>query len=292
MAISELITSPEDARQRGDYPSIFKPLLTADGLLFRLPISGHVLTPVQVSKLSEILLPLGDARIGICSRGTLEISGLSPEMFTPDIRNAILATVDAEPAFFADHSPLLGLDASEAPATARLVAVLKERTAPLAARLGNTVHLIVDGKGAISLDGLDADVGVTAQNDDLWAVTIGGGKPQTVDFDTAVSTTLALLSALAALGPEARASDLFVPYSARTTSTEAPRLGRIGLRSGDMSFALRLPKDGVPVSALQNLAQAASADSIPALRLAPHSVLMIDNASDALIASARELGLV
>lgn len=292
MAISELITSPEDARQRGAYPSIFKPLVTADGLLFRLPISDRVLTPVQVSKLSEILLPLGDARIGICSRGTLEVSGISAEVFTPAISDAVVATAEVEPAFFVDHSPLLGLDPSEDPATSRLVSLFKERTTPLADRLGSTVRLIVDGRGATALDGLDADVGVAAQGNDLWAVTIGGGKPQTVDFDTAVSTTLALLSALAALGPEARASDLFVPYSRRTTSTEAPRLGRIGLSSGDTSFALRLPKGGVPVSALQKLAQAASADSIPALRLAPHSALMIDSASDALIASARELGLV
>ncbi|WP_169194594.1 hypothetical protein [Devosia sp. MC1541] len=292
MAISELITSPEDARQRGAYPSIFKPLVAADGLLFRLPISGRVLTPVQVSKLSEILLPLGDARISICSRGTLEVSSIWPEVFAPAIRDAIVAVVEVEPEFFVDHSPLLGLDPTDDPATARLVTLFKERTAPLAARLGNTVHLIVDGRGAITLDGLDADVCVTAQGHDLWAVTIGGGKPQTVDFDTAVSTTLALLSALAALGPEARASDLFVPYSARTTSTEAPRLGRIGLLGGGTSFALSLPKVGLPASALQKLAQAASAASVPALRLAPHSVLMIDNASDALIASARESGLV
>src|SRR5690606_13656033 len=106
-------------------------------------------------------------------------------------------------------SPLAGSDPLEKADAADLAGRIREAASPLAAQLGPKISVVIDGAGQISLAALKADIRLYARHRHEWSVSLGGGKPQVMDADGAVSATVAVLGALAAIGPLARATALF-----------------------------------------------------------------------------------
>lgn len=288
MAISELITSPADALKRSAYPSLSTPLARAEGLLVRFMVRGRSVTPQQLLALSDLLCAAGGAIISVTARGELEISRVNGELYSV-LAAALPRTLDIESGFIIDHSPLLGDDPTDHPQTPRLVAALAEQLRPLQERLGEFVRVVVDGGGAIDLSPLDGDVRITSLEGDRWAISLGGSRAEIVDYDTALSTSMALLSALAALGPEAKAEDLFVAYGATTRPMSVPRLGDIKLTYGT-AVAIGVPSDGLSNDHFTRLAKVATSLGVTRIRLAPSSVLLLDNAGTDLIAQVHQLG--
>jgi precorrin-3B synthase len=288
MAISELITSPSDALKRSAHPSISTPLARADGLVIRLAPRGRSVTPSQLLTLSDLLCAAGGATISITAQGEFEISQLNADLY-PVLASALPRVLDIQSGFIIDHSPIMGDDPTEHSATKTLVAALSDRLGPLASRLGKQVRVVVDGGGALDLSPLGADVRITFFEGNQWSLSFGGSKAEIVDYDTALSASTALISALAALGPEARAEDLFVDYTGATTPFAGLRLGEIKLSSG-ATFPIGVPEDGLSNDRFTQLARAAISAGIPRIRLAPSSLMLIDNANAGFIAEADQLG--
>jgi precorrin-3B synthase len=208
MAISELITSPADALKRSTYPSIAQPLCRGDARIFRFRIEHGQLSPSQLRTLAYLARQQG-ASIGITAYGEIEISSPSPER-AEELGSSVANALPIEQSLPVACHPSARAEG--------LVTRLRSGAKTLISRLSPALRIVVDGNGELAM--LPADVYIAALPDNRWALTLGGGKPQFLDFETTVSTSLALLSALAALGPEAGASDLFVPYGSSLKQDE------------------------------------------------------------------------
>src|SRR5690606_29679762 len=193
-----------------------------------------------------------------------------------------------------DHSPIAGIDPDEIADPIPLVTAIRSGSAPLADRLGPKVSVVVDGAGQVPLNGLKADIRLVAVDATQWAVTLGGAKPQLVDASGAVAATIAVLGALAAIGPDARASDLFarrsdVAHPGAMLSPAAPTSLR--LISGH-STAIALPFGAAPAHDLVGLAHAATTAGIQLIRLAPDHRLLFDDAPHGFLEAAQALGFI
>ncbi|MCP8884367.1 precorrin-3B synthase [Devosia sp. XJ19-1] len=270
---------------------------TGDGLLARIRVVGSVISPDQLSGLAELATEHGNGLVEVTARGNLQVRGLRPET-APPFATAVARLLTVETGLVVDTSPLAGLDPHEIIDPAPLARQLRADAAPFAARLGPKVSVVVDGGGQISLATFKADIRLTALGKDHWAVALGGGKPQQMDTDSALAAAIALLGALAAIGPEARATDLFPVRDARAEPSPAvlarslaDGADRLRLRDGH-TIPIALPFGQVHGAILIALMEAAQIDGITNIRLAPDHCLLLDNASPALIRRAAALGFI
>nr|WP_280136862.1 precorrin-3B synthase [Devosia chinhatensis] len=281
--------------RRGACPTLDKPMQTGDGLLARIRVERRTLTPVQLAALSQLAITHGNGLLEISARGNLQARGLRPET-APHFARAVTDLVPLETGLVVDTSPLAGNDPLEKADTRPLVAAICHGALPLQDKLGPKVSVVVDGGGQIALTAIKADVRLLALDATHWAVHLGGGKPQVMDAEAAVSATLALLAALAALGPAARANDLF-PKASVAMACPSPANGpgwgaaMLKTRSGH-ARPITLPFSQMHGSALIALADAAEAAGVATLRLAPAHRLLLDNAPDSLVESALSLGFI
>jgi precorrin-3B synthase len=127
----------------------------------------------------------------------------------------------------------------------------------------------------------------------MGSITLGGSKPQIVDEDAAVATTIAVLGALAAIGPDARATDLFTgPVSRDEDADPTPSWrARMALRQGHCR-AVALPFGQIESTALVALCDSAETAGLSTLRLAPDHTLLVDHAPDHFIEGAARLGFI
>ena len=181
---------------------------TGDGLLARVRVAGARLTPADLAALAKLADEHGNGLIEITARGNLQVRGLRPDT-APAFAEAVAALLPIETGLTIDISPIAGADPEEIADPRPLADAIGKGAAGLAGRLGPKVSVVIDGGGQISLSQLKADIRLWAQPGNSWAVTLGGGKPQHMDAQGVVATALAFLGALAAIGPEARATDLF-----------------------------------------------------------------------------------
>src|SRR5690606_14198024 len=101
---------------------------------------------------------------------------------------------------------LAGNDASECADPRPVANAIRQAATGLTDRLGPKVTVIVDGNGALNLSGLKADIRLVATAETGWAIVAGGHFFGVTDHP--VEAALAVLSLLAGLGPDARATDL------------------------------------------------------------------------------------
>lgn len=290
-AVSSLITS--DPRRRGACPTLEKPMQTGDGLLARIRVARATISPAQLLRLAELASEHGNGMVEVTARGNLQVRGLTSES-TPLFARAVQTVVAVESGVVIGHSPIAGIDPDEIADPPPLVEAIRSGSASVADRLGPKVSVVVDGAGQVPLSSLKADISLVAVDATQWAVTLGGAKPQLMDASGAVAATIAVLGALAAIGPDARASDLFpthqnrpprpVAISAITTTT-------LRLTSGHTT-GVTLPFGATPAHDLADLARAAATAGIETIRLAPGHRLLFDNAPDDFLAKARTLGFV
>jgi len=273
---------------------------TGDGLLARIRVKHRTLTPAQLSALSHLAITRGNGILEISARGNLQARGLTPET-APQFAQAVTALLPLETGLVIDTSPLAGIDPQEKTDLRPLAAAIRHGALALQDKLGPKVSVVVDGSGQIPLTALKADIRLVAIDSIHWAVHLGGGKPQVMDADSAVAATLALLGALAALGPQARASDLFPAANISRPDPGAPHEGA-GVGSqlvgatlkthGGHTSLITLPFGQMHGSALIALAEAAHSAGVTTIRLAPAHRLLLDDASTSLIETAAALGFI
>jgi precorrin-3B synthase len=277
--------------RRGACPTLRTPMQTGDGLLARIRVGGARLGPHQLAELARLAAEHGNGLVEITARGNLQVRGLTATSAAP-FAEAVTALFSIEAGLVVDISPLAGNDPCELADPRPLAKAIRDGAATWAERLGPKVSVVIDSSGQVPLGALKADIRLVALPDQLWAITLGGGKPQQVDADGAVATALALLGALAAMGPDARATDLF-PASGEPASLPVldGATGRLRLLHGH-STPIALPFGSARSTDLVALCEAAMAAGIETLRLAPGHTLLLDNAPETLTEVAATLGFI
>jgi len=312
------ITAPN---RRGACPTLDAPMRTGDGLLARIRIAGNRLAPSQLAELARLAIAHGNGIVEITARGNLQVRGLT-QASAPLFARAAGAGLPIETGLVVDISPIAGDDPAERADPRPLAEAIRKAAAPMEGKLGPKVSVVIDGGGQVALAALKADIRLLARDDRHWAVTLGGGKPQVMDEDGAVSATLATLGALAALGVEARAVDLFpaqrmpspppnlpskgggaasslgLDFAPKAGPTPSPLRGGTGWGGHTLEILnghtapIALPFAQIHGDALIALADLAAVAKLATLRLAPNHTLLLDNAPASLIVVTTGLGFI
>ncbi len=213
---------------------------TGDGLLARLPQRE----PFAIATFAALCRAAGEFGSGIVevtARGSIQVRGLTPHSAGSFAAAAASLGFEERPGPTVIANPLAGLDPLEVADVRALAAELRRRLTLFAGRLAPKVSVVVDGGGALSLDGLTADIRLRAATASRLNVGIAGDAATAtwigaVDGKDAVNAVLALLEVIAGYGPEARARDI------------VRRAGVNGFVAalGEWLFAAPPPKAGKP----------------------------------------------
>jgi len=193
-----------ETMRRGWCPGTLRPMLTGDGLLVRLHPPRNALTPDQLAYIAELASRHGNGQIEISGRGNLQLRGIREEAHPALVDDLLTAGLvdEAEgdgPNRLVLTSPLAGRAADELLDAAALAAAV-ERAGRSVSGLPAKFSIIVDGGGALALDGFDADLKLRAVSTDVIALGLPGGLwfgP--VAMDKAPALVTRLLGAFAAV---------------------------------------------------------------------------------------------
>jgi precorrin-3B synthase len=308
--------------RRGVCPGLSAPMATGDGLLVRLlPIGTIALN--AFAGLCAAARQHGNGIVEVTSRGSIQIRGLSAAS-APRLAVAIAALgIVAGDGIPILTNPLAGLDAEDiidagAVATELRLALARRS---LAARLSAKVSVAIDGGGALSLDGIAADVRLRAQAVDGVAalcVSVGGdGRNAThlgcVAGRDGVEVTTLLFEVLAQRGRVDRLRDIVAAEGiaafrsavadliihdgpARSESRFSDAIGLHPLRNGAFARGVGLAFGHADATSLQRLTEAAKAAEASGMRAAPGRALMIlgltQHTASSFAAAAQALGFI
>lgn len=267
-------------------------MATGDGLLARLRLPSGLITPDDLAYLADLARRHGNGLIEITARGNLQVRGLTA-LSSAAFATAVESQIAIEDGLVVDTSPIACDDPSERADPLPLVEAIREGSRPLWPLLAPKLSVVVDGNGQIPLSALKADIRLLALGADLWQIQIGNAAPRELLADEAIAITLDTLKRLAALGPQARATDLAsapAASSPRTTQQTRP-IGRFQRRAGN-STGIALPFAASDAEALGELARLASNVGVKSIRLAPGHALLIDDAPSDLVTAAKGLGFI
>lgn len=185
--------------RKGWCPGALKPMRTGDGLLVRVRLTGGLLSPELAVALAQAARDYGNGLFDLSARANLQLRGVGDETLQPLLdRLSELGVLDesaaAEQVRNVLAGPLAGLDDTALIDVGPLVRELEarltrdERFHVLPAKFG----FLVDGRGALSLDGVEADVGLRAVSAQAFMLTAGAADLGTVWRDEAVEAALGL----------------------------------------------------------------------------------------------------
>lgn len=272
--------TPIPPTRRGACPAFLAPMETGDGLILRLVPADGRLSPAQLGGLADAARRFGNGMMEVTARGSLQVRGLTGETVGP-LQVAVVALgITPRIGLAVDVSPLAGLDLSEIADGRPLAAAILAGGEPLAGQLGPKVSVVVEGRGAVSLAGQKADVRLVATGPEQWALTVGNGPARVLPEADAATEALAVLSAIAALGRAARATDLpGCGGRARLAEAKAP-LGRMPLADGTLAFGFGLPFGAGDAGQFEAIVDAAEAAGARDLRPGPERTLIATGLSE------------
>jgi precorrin-3B synthase len=260
-------------------------MLTGDGLLARLVPAGPI--PLDgFTGLCEAARAHGNGIIEISARGSIQIRGLNPvsaPLFAQGVEALGIEFCETVPVLC---DPLPG-DPAALVDSQSIAAELRRAIAEAVLPLAPKVSVLIDGGGHIGLDAIAADIRLrataTSEGARLQVALAGDASTATaigiVGPDEAVDAAMALLSAIAAKGPEARAANLLPPHGASALSvTPQPRAEAIGLHpleAGAFVLGVGLAFGHVQADALLRLAEIASGNGARWARPAPDRALLL-----------------
>jgi len=282
-------------RQRGACPSLSTPMPTGDGLLARVNPIGGALRPADLAALAQAAARFGNGILEITLRGSLQIRGLRDDTVA-GMNAAVKALgIAIRAGLPIDVAPLAGLCADERGDPRPLARAIQAHTADFAANLGPKVSVVIDGGGPSMLDGVQADVRLTALDTSLWQVALAGdvdtATPLSVhDGDAAVASTVTLLRRIADCGRRARGRDLLQAQP----SSMPQHSPKVELRPGDtvpltdglVAAVVALPFGAVTADTLAAFSAAMHAVGIAEFRLSPNRMLILLCPDEATAAAA------
>jgi precorrin-3B synthase len=310
-------------QRRGACPGLSAPMTTGDGLLVRLLPIGTIALDAFAA-LCAAARQHGNGIIEVTSRGSIQIRGLSAASaprFAAAVAAVGIAAGDGVPVL---TNPLAGLDAEDIIDTDALAADLRRALAQraLAPRLSAKVSVAIDGGGALSLDGIVADVrlragaivGVTA-----LCVSVGGDGRNAAHVGCVagrdgVEVAARLFEVIARQGRHARARDIVAAQGIAAfrsavenllLASALPRLrgkepkepiGPLPLRDGTSAYGVGLAFGHADAMSLQRLSETAEAAGASGMRAAPGRALIIigltQQTSSPFAAAAEALGFI
>jgi precorrin-3B synthase len=286
--------------RRGACPALSAPMQTGDGLLVRLnPVAGG-LSPAQLAGVCEAAEAHGNGVIEVTARGSIQIRGLTGNSaigFAAAVNELGIAVRTGVPV---QTGVLAGLDPDEIADPTALADMIRAGIAKtgLEGRLGPKVSVVVDGGGRTALDEVTADVRLTAVEIEglpAWQVAIAGDArtARTLGLahgdKAACEATLALLSAIAGMGREARARNLDSDSISTPSSSGLSRgstnieddgvegtslIGITGLRDNHLALGIALPFGHTTAILLKAFAETALKLGIVDIRPAPKRTLV------------------
>jgi precorrin-3B synthase len=289
--------------RRGACPGLSAPMLTGDGLLVRLRLIGTVAL-AAFEKLCAAAREHGNGVVEVTTRGSIQVRGLSVQsapLFAEAVAKLGVTAEDGLPVL---GNSLAGLDAEEILDAAAIAANLRNALAgtSLAKRLAPKVSVVIDGGGALHLDGIAADVRLRAEatpNVSVLHVGIGGDGVSATELgavasDDGTEAALRLLDVIARSGSDARARDVLAARSSTMFGAaiadlliagiaprrsrqpaEAEMIGTQPLRGGLFARGVGLAFGHADAAGLEQLARAASDAGASGIRTAPGRALMI-----------------
>ena len=293
-----LLTSPQ---RRGACPGLSAPMTTGDGLLVRLLPIGTIALDAFAA-LCGAARQHGNGIIEVTSRGSIQIRGLSAASaprFAAAVAGLGIAAGDGIPVL---TNPLAGLDAEDIIDAGALAADLRRALArrALALRLSAKVSVAIDGGGALSLDGVTADVRLRAERVDSVAalcVSLGGDGQSAAHLGCVagpdgVEVATRLLEVLAQRGRVVRMRDVVAadgiaafrsavadliirdgPVRSQRRFSDA--VGIYPLRDDTFAYGVGLAFGHADATSLQRLTEASEAAGASGMRAAPGRALMI-----------------
>ncbi len=177
-----------ETMRRGWCPGTLRPMPTGDGLLVRLHPPRNALTPDQLAHVAELARRHGNGQIEVSGRGNLQLRGIREEAHPALVDDLLAAGLVDEAAGDGPNrltltSPLAGRAADEL-LDAAVLAETVERVGRDVTGLPAKFSIVVDGGGALALDGFTADLrlrAVTAEEvafglpDELWFGPVARG---------------------------------------------------------------------------------------------------------------------
>ena len=200
--------------RRGACPGVTDPMSTGDGLLTRLVPTE----PIAIDR--WIALCAASARCGngvmeVTQRGNLQVRGLSPasaSAFAQAVTDLGIAT-HTRPVILT--SPLLGLSAEEHVDLRGFVATLRSEFGvhDIVRSLSPKVSVLIEGRAALHLDDVAADVRVQVGDDAHLHLALGADAGSSIGLGwveprRAIEAVMGILTGIADLGPTARGRDL------------------------------------------------------------------------------------
>jgi precorrin-3B synthase len=314
------LASPQ---RRGACPGMSAPMTTGDGLLVRLLPIGTIALDAFAA-LCAAARQHGNGIVEVTSRGSIQIRGLSAATaprFAAAITALGIAAGDGIPVL---TDPLVGLAPDEIIDAATLAADLRAALAQssLAQRLSAKASVVIDSGGALSLDGIAADLRLRAETVNGAAalrISVGGAGRSAVLLGCiavrdGVEVITRLLEIIARRGRHARARAIiaaegiavfrsavedFLLVSARPPLHEDERKEPIGLhplRDATFAYGVGLAFGHATAMSLQQLTEAAKAAGARGMRAAPGRALMIvglaQQTAASFAAAAEALGFI
>jgi len=294
-ARAALRTSASGFSRRGACPALFAPMQTGDGFLVRLnPVTGG-LAPAQLAALCDAAHVHGNGIIEVTARGSVQIRGLTEGSATLFAQAVDRLGISVRTGVPVQTGVLAGLDPDEIADPTRLADMIRSGIAEagLEGRLGPKVSVVIDGGGRTALDQVAADIRLTAVVTDTganaWQVAIAGDSRIArrlgivPDESAACKATLELLSAISAIGLEARARDLLVADRHVAVPRDRPEddvdsgaslLGIANLRKNLVALGVALPFGHTTSRLMRTFAEAATNLAIGDIRAAPGRTLV------------------
>lgn len=292
------------ARRRGACPSIATPMQTGDGLLVRLRPVAPALMADDLLALADLARVHGNGLIEITARGNLQLRGLT-EASVPHLAAGLAAAgIVPQTGVAIEVPPLAGIDRSEIADATPVADALRTAISQASFTLAPKLSIVVDGGGLLSLADMVADLrldAVLADGGMAWRLSVGGDRQKATSVallsqDRALDGAMAIIAALAAIGPAARGRDLNVAALAKTlgvtpTQTAPAHLSTHPLgahRIGSETVLGLAPAYGqMQADRLAALVAGLSACGAVEFRLAPHRSLLVRGLCDETLAAAR-----
>ncbi|MFC2253176.1 precorrin-3B synthase [Labrys portucalensis] len=229
---------------KGWCPGALRPMRSGDGLIVRVRLTGGELAPERAAALAEAARRFGNGLIDLTSRANLQMRGVRDETLQPLLdRLAELGLLDASAAAEQVRnviaSPLAGLDPSAPVDVQPLIRALElrlignDRFHSLPAKFG----FLLDGGGVLSLDGVEADIALRAEDDAHFRLEAGGEALGRVRVEEALEAALSVAERFLALRQpdERRMRDVVGRLRDERVHLPSPRSGEGGpTKSGRM----------------------------------------------------------
>lgn len=281
-----------ETMRRGWCPGTLRPMLTGDGLLVRLHPPRNALTPDQLAYIAELASRHGNGQIEISGRGNLQLRGIReaahPALVDDLLEAGLVDEAEGDgPNRLALTSPLAGRAADELLDAAALAEVV-ERAGRGVTGLPAKFSIVVDGGGALALDGFAGDLKLQA----VAAGTVAFGLRSGLWFGPAapaeVPTLLArLLDGFAAVsrrssGTVRRMRDLssdelatlaassgLGPIPAPATRPKPASVGLVAERGDEVAVLAGLAFGRTDTAGLRCLSDLARHAGVPEIRVSP-----------------------